>query len=226
MTLQNRVTQAANVAKWKIDQTARIHNIQSQIRGLTNEADHKYRLLAEEAYRLYVEEGIDDPALVQICDQIKAVLLQIEEKQANLELIRAEEPPSLPETEKTFEYSGLVCPECNLQLVGKFCPTHGLEGVVPKPKEDPKFIESSTIPEGTLVCPKCKLPLVGKFCPEHGVEGVPVVRKTEVEEVVDQTETEEEPDKGTEVMVCPECGLELVGEFCPEHGLKGIIKIK
>jgi len=226
MTLQNKVTQAANVAKWKIDQTARIHNAQTKIRELTNEVDGKNRFLGEKTYRLYKEGGIENSDLLQICDQIKEIMLQIDEMKAKLEEIRAEVPPSLAETEGSFEYSGLVCPECNLQLVGKFCPKHGIEGVAPKPKEDPAVFESANIPEGTLVCPQCTKPLVGKFCPEHGVEGVPVVRKMDKEELSGQMEFEEDLDNGVEVLVCPQCGLELVGEFCPDHGVKGIFKTK
>lgn len=248
MTFQNKVTHAANMAKWKIDQTGRILSVQSDINELSSQIDHKKASLADKVYRLYQDSKIDHEELNPLLNEIKDLFLQMQEKESQLESVKAEKPPSL-ETQHAFsgegkgspavdeesgaplELSGLVCPVCGLALVGKFCPEHGGEGVLPKDPGLPEdtgepgaseSVVSSVLPEGKLVCPTCKLPLVGKFCPEHGVSGVPVVRPTEAEQQSVKKDASQEPP--VDVLVCPECGQKLVGKFCPEHGIEGIIK--
>ena len=251
MTLQNKVTHAANVAKWEIDQTGRILNMQSEINDLSSQIDYKKELLADKVYRLYLDSKIDHEDLNPLLSEIKELFVSLQEKESQLESVKAEESPSLEsphpfpvegkgspavaeEAEPPLELSGLVCPVCGLGLVGKFCPKHGDEGIftevpedleLPEKPEAPEVSESvvsSVLPEGKLVCPTCKLPLVGKFCPEHGVSGVPVVSPKNAEQQSEKKDASQGPP--IEVLVCPECGQKLVGKFCPEHGVEGIIK--
>jgi len=241
MTVQGRGTHAAVVAQWKKDQTGRIFNVQSEINALAGQIDLKKTSLADQVYRLHLDSKLDHEELKPLLAELKDLFLKLAEMQSNLETIQAEEPPSPEESSSAMvgepgtplENSGLVCPVCDMELVGKFCPKHGAEGVLPEvpelPEGDdpptlPESVVSTVLPEGKLVCPTCKLPLVGKFCPEHGVSGVPVVRPSQTAVQPEQ----QEAGKGlvVEVIVCPECGQELVGKFCPEHGVEGIIITK
>ena len=177
MPFQDRIAHAAAVTKWKADQQMRLLKSQNQVRELENQIKSQKAALADAALTLYAQEQLAEDELKQICAAIAALHEQIKEQQNSQEVIKSERapelqaysanyPPAQPAQLPTEPTSGLVCPQCNRSLVGRFCPEHGVEGV-PKPSEQPAAISTN------LVCPKCKRPLVARFCPEHGVEGVP-----------------------------------------------------
>jgi hypothetical protein len=181
MPFQNRITHAATVAKWKVDQQTRIFNIQNQIHDLENKIRAKKAELADQALVLYQNNQISEEPLKMICLAIDETHRQIEAKHIEEEHVKHEQAPEMeqystkypPQTTVTGEKSGLVCPQCGRELLGKFCPIHGVEGV-PKVTPIAPPSEGTPIPVADqLVCPKCHKPLRGIFCPEHGLEGVP-----------------------------------------------------
>jgi len=187
MPLQERLSHAAAVAKWKADQQMRLFRIQNQISGLENKIRSQKALLADTALALYAQERLSEDELKQICAAIAQLHEQIRQQQQLQEAVRQERPPEpqaysvsyppsspspAPANEPT---SGLVCPQCGRSLAGRFCPEHGLEGIQKPQSQSQEGSAESPVqaPTGQLVCPVCQKPLSVRFCPEHGAEGVP-----------------------------------------------------
>ena len=180
MPFQDKIAHAAAVAKWKADQQVRLIRSQSKIGEIENQIRTQKAALADQALTLYKQEQLTEEDLIKICEAIAALHEQIKEQQALQEATRNERPPeqqaysaSLPsqpvEEIKPEQMSGLICPQCNRPLVGRFCPEHGVEGVEPPQSSTPVQTGDTTT---QLVCPTCGKVLSGRFCPEHGVEGV------------------------------------------------------
>jgi len=174
MPFFDKVSHAATVTKWKADQQMRILKVQGEI----NEIEQKIRVeksdLADTTLNIFFQDNLLNEELKVICTKISDLRNQINEKQRFQEAIRLERPPEQPVyTSKVIETpSGLVCPECGKEIVGKYCPEHGKEGI--RKIIPPDNIEIITPQEsGPLVCPICRKTLSVRFCPEHGVEGVP-----------------------------------------------------
>ena len=238
-SIQDRLTHAKNLAEWKVNQQRRILDIQVKISDFEKQIHRSKQLLSDTVYSLYKEKKIQEKELTKVCKDIDTIYLAIEKSKAELEAARNEESPAFVESTPTV-YSGLVCPECGMKLTGKFCPTHGVEGV-PASSPTPDTAPSKS----GLVCPQCGKPVADKFCVQCGVEGV----KQEPKPAPAQEEKPAAPAKAVKtaktakaspqpkkesktveetVLVCPECGKELDKgmKFCNEHGKKGVLKSK
>ena len=175
MSIQDRLTHAAAVAKWKADQQSRLLKTQGLIRDIENKIKIQKAQLADAALRLYKQEQLADDELNRICASIATFHDQKEEHLKSQENIKNENPPELSKYSSDYPPSqgefivedtlGLVCPQCHRKLVGRFCPEHGIEGI-------PDEIEPQELIPGQRICPECKRPLNVQFCPEHGVEGI------------------------------------------------------
>ena len=182
MPLQDRIAHAAAVTKWKADQQMRLLRSQSRIGEFESQIRTVKAALADKALVLYLQEQLVDEDLKQICANISELHRQIEEQQSLQDAIRSERPPEQPAYSSAYPtaqpavlpqaetLSGLVCPQCNRPLVGRFCPDHGLEGVPSKTDPEPAEVTDVSL---QLVCPTCGKILSVRFCPEHGVEGIP-----------------------------------------------------
>lgn len=180
MPLQDRIAHAAAVAKWKADQQMRLLKSQNRIGDFEGQIRNQKAVLADKALALYAQELLAENELKQICATIAGLNDQIKEQHSLQESIRNERPPeqqvysaayppSQPAEGQGASLSGLVCPQCGRQLVGRFCPEHGVEGILP-----PQASEVAPVGgEQQLICPTCGKVLAGRFCPEHGVEGIP-----------------------------------------------------
>jgi hypothetical protein len=177
MPLKDQIAHAAAVTKWKADQQMRLMRSQSRIGECENQIRTVKATLADKALLLYSQEQLVEEDLKQICANISELHRQIKEQQSLQDAIRSERPPEqtiyssvVPTAPPAETFSGLVCPQCNRPLVGRFCPDHGVEGVPSKP--DPEPIEVINV-SPQLVCPVCGKVLSVRFCPEDGVEGIP-----------------------------------------------------
>ncbi len=162
MGFMDKVGNAANVAKWKADQQARIFKKQGEIRDVENRIYSQKANLAEVVLALFNNHQIENEELKNQCNQIVQLQTQIQNIKQEIDFIKNEQPPVsvTVDTPKETAKSGLVCPVCGEQLVGKFCPAHGVEGIPPANSSG-------------LVCPVCGMVIEGKFCPKDGAEGVP-----------------------------------------------------
>jgi hypothetical protein len=181
MPFQDRIAHAAAVAKWKADQQMRLFKSQNRVSEIEGQIRMEKAVLADKALALHAEEQLAEEALQQLCANIAALHAQIKEQQSLQEVIRGERPPepqvysasyppAQPPEPQPESLSGLVCPQCGRQLVGRFCPEHGVEGV--QITQNTESVPSADAgPQ--MVCPQCGKILSGRFCPEHGVEGIP-----------------------------------------------------
>lgn len=181
MPLQDKIAHAAAVAKWKADQQMRLLRSQSRIGELEGQIRTQKAALADKTLALYAQGQLTEDDLKQICAAIAATNDQIKEQHGLQEAIRNEHPPeqqvyssayppAQPAEVPAMPLSGFICPQCGRQLVGRFCPEHGVEGVLPSQTSEPAPSNTAT---SQLICPTCGKVLTGRFCPEHGVEGIP-----------------------------------------------------
>lgn len=180
MPLQDKIAHAAAVAKWKADQQMRLIKSQSRVGEIEGQIRTQKAALADKTLALYAQQQLAEDDLKQICASVAALHDQIREQQNLQEAIRNERPPeqqvysanyppAQPAEAQAVTLSGLVCPQCGRALVGRFCPEHGVEGVLPPKAPEPVQAGDVT---SQMVCPTCGKALAGRFCPEHGVEGV------------------------------------------------------
>jgi ribosomal protein L37AE/L43A len=180
MPIQDYLSHAAAVAKWKADQQVRLLKSQNLIREIESQIRAQKALLADKTLNLYEQKKITEEELINICFAIAQLHEQIKEQQNLQETIKQEHAPELTTYSSSYPssvsavstetLSGLVCPKCNRPLVGRFCPEHGVEGI-PMTQSSEQMQTSTTAVQ--MMCPQCKKPLSVRFCPEHGLEGVP-----------------------------------------------------
>ncbi|HPL82389.1 MAG TPA: hypothetical protein PLU23_07775 [Anaerolineaceae bacterium] len=139
MTFKAKIEHAAAVTKWKADQQIRIVRTQSQISDMEKQIKDRVYGLGEATLALSDRGGVNQPELQPHLHDLNEMRKYLAQLQTTLEAIKNEAPPPPPvEPEMTpvtayTGASGLVCPQCGMVLIGKFCPEHGLEGVVPAP---------------------------------------------------------------------------------------------
>lgn len=148
-SIADKVNYASAVAKWKADQQVRIFRSQNTIREMENQVRVQKASLAEATLAQYANHALTEEGLVNLCEQIYQILGQIQYTNQAIEAIKQEQPPADPALyssaypspmNQPFEQavntsdlplSGLVCPDCGMALVGRFCQVHGKEGVLP-----------------------------------------------------------------------------------------------
>jgi hypothetical protein len=178
MPFQDKLAHAAAVAKWKADQQMRLLKSQNRVGEIEGQIRNQKAALADKALSLYAQEQLAENDLKQICDTIASFHEQIKEQHSLQEIIRNERPPEQQAYTSTYPpapMSGRVCPKCGRTLVGRFCPEHGVEGIIPPQNSESQDSEPARVDSvaSQMVCPKCGRLLSVRFCPEHGVEGVP-----------------------------------------------------
>lgn len=134
MPLQDQISHAAAVAKWKVDQQSRILKAQNKIRETENQISARKWALAEKTYQLFCASGINEEELTEQCQQIQMLYKNIDEMQLILESIRSESLPAQvhPSTHPAQTDTGahIVCPKCHTPVPVRFCPNCGSEGII------------------------------------------------------------------------------------------------
>ena len=93
MSLRDRFSHGAEVAKWKVGQQKRLLKIQGQIGDIEkNISKHKTNLL-EMVFDLHARGILDNQDLVQICEDILTLEKHISGKEEEAVKIRREKPP-------------------------------------------------------------------------------------------------------------------------------------
>ncbi len=140
MSIQDRLSHAAAVTKWKADQQVRLLKSQNLIREIENQVRAQKALLADKTLSLYDQKKLTEEELINTCFAIAQLHEQIKEQQNLQEMTKQEHAPELTTYSSSYPssvgavstetLSGLVCPKCNRSLVGRFCPEHGVEGIM------------------------------------------------------------------------------------------------
>lgn len=133
MQIFDKVSQSANVAKWKINQQKQIFQLQNKINEIERIINTAKIKLGENTYRAYANKGISAEELEPICQSIKTQYELLEEIRQELDIIRSQFPP----TPEEFIYSvqapdcdnQLICPQCGNVVQARFCTDCGVEGV-------------------------------------------------------------------------------------------------
>lgn len=166
MSLQDRISHATAVTKWKADQQIRLLKSQNQVREIEVQVRQQRSNLADATLNLYAEQRLEAESLQEICAGIDALKAQIQEQINLQEKIKQEQPPQL--VTSTTSPSFATDPESTSEDVA---------GGDPDLPTGPVTTATSG-----LMCPQCKRPLAVRFCPDHGLEGVPVLTSDITEE--------------------------------------------
>jgi hypothetical protein len=150
-SIKDKMNHAATVTKWKVDQQVRIVRGQNSLHDLENQVRAQKATLAEATLALYAQHPLAEGQLNTLCEQISQTHAQIQNTMQAIEAIKQELPPadpalysaayptamntSMQQPVYTSEIplSGLICPECGMALVGRFCQIHGKEGIPANP---------------------------------------------------------------------------------------------
>lgn len=150
-SLQDKIQHAAKVASWKVDQQMRLTNSQSKLRSVEDQIRQEKMRLAETVIALASQGGLSLEGVQEHLTTIESLTEQLALQSQELELIRNEAAPTLeapappPPAPAAPAYTPpaytppapaaapapakLVCPNCQRELAGKFCPDCGVQGV-------------------------------------------------------------------------------------------------
>jgi hypothetical protein len=146
-SIKDKMAYATAVTKWKVDQQVRIVRAQNSVHDLENQVRARKAVLADTTLSLYANQTLVEEELISMCEKISQIYDQIQHTNQTIEAIKQEQPPAdqtlfsstYPPTANpsvrqevdvsSLPLSGLVCPECGIALVGRFCQVHGKEGI-------------------------------------------------------------------------------------------------
>jgi hypothetical protein len=146
-SIKDKMAYATAVTKWKVDQQVRIVRAQNSIHDLENQVRGQKAVLADATLSLFANHTLVEEELISLCEKISQIHTQIQYTNQTIEASKQEQAPADP-TLYSSAYpptvnpsvkqevdvpsrplSGLVCPECGMALVGRFCQVHGKEGI-------------------------------------------------------------------------------------------------
>ena len=150
MSLSDKIARFSAGARWRADQQVRLIQKQNEIRVVENTIRQKKSELAEETLKLFFDKELIKTELINICDQIYELKIEVKEKNSTLEDIKNEIQPGY--TNEVIGYSsisandnpGNVCPICHQSLTRSHCPEHGVKGVLFEDNE--QVMDISNIP--------------------------------------------------------------------------------
>ena len=136
MTIQERLSRATAVAKWKADQQMRLLKNQNQVRDLEGQLKTQKARLADTAWALYAEQRLSEDEMKELCAVIVQLQEQIHQQQASQEAIKNEQLPDptysetpAPSTQASVGVTQNLCPNCRnpVELQWKVCPRCGTQ---------------------------------------------------------------------------------------------------
>ena len=156
-SFQEKITHAANVASWKIDQQVRLNACLSKIRGTEEQIRAEKIRLADLAMNLASQNTLTAEALQEGITAVQSLYSLIADQQRELDAVRNETGPVLA-ADAPPQYAP---------------PQYAAPAPYPPPPQNVPSQGGPEQPAGPLVCPNCKTVLEMRFCRECGAEGVP-----------------------------------------------------
>ncbi|MFZ1402954.1 MAG: zinc ribbon domain-containing protein [Anaerolineae bacterium] len=244
MSFIKSVRQQADRASLEADKLIRIHGEQAVISQLQRDIKTQLDALAVTTLAAYRSRGLAQPELNAICQQIEGIELQIRQREARVEQIRAERLAA------PMAQIGVPCPSCR-QLIppdAAFCPLCGFK--IPKAPPAEEICQScgSSRPVAAQFCPTCggrkiaqpqtircmgcsaELPASAVFCPDCGTrtgtsappgsssEPEPAALSAAPTMVATQAEAAEAAQPLTKRCASCQAELPIEATFCPECG--------
>ncbi|MCC6569921.1 MAG: hypothetical protein IT315_11870 [Anaerolineales bacterium] len=111
MPFQDKITHAANVAKWKADQQMRLFKSQSRISEIESQIRTEKSALADKTLILYAQKQLAEDDLKRICANIAVLHGQIIEQQRLQEAAKKEQPPEQQEYSASYPLEQQAHPE-------------------------------------------------------------------------------------------------------------------
>ncbi|WP_423223586.1 hypothetical protein [Candidatus Amarolinea aalborgensis] len=136
MSIQENLSRATAVAKWKADQQMRLLKNQNQIRDLEGQLKTQKARLADTAWTLYAQQLLSEDELKEICAVMVQLQEQIHQQQVLQEAIKNEQLPDqtnsatpAPSTQPGVGVTQNLCPNCrnSIELQWKVCPRCGAQ---------------------------------------------------------------------------------------------------
>lgn len=139
--LTAKLSHAANIASWKVNQQLRLNTTNNQIGVLEGQIRAEKIKLAELVLELLGAGQLSAEGLQDAVTSIETLKAECENKKRELDGIKNETPPTAPAAprpaiiESTANIiqensSGLVCPNCHGHVPVRFCENCGAEGVL------------------------------------------------------------------------------------------------
>ena len=171
----DRFKQTANVAKFKAEQLLRVQGVQNEISTINQQVNGIKDRIAGKVLELRQNGPLGLPEVDELCASIEGLQAQIAQKEAQIEAIRAEQPPQSgapapqpgypPAPQVAAPAAGTkTCPNCHtvIPAAAMFCTScgHNFQQAPAAPEEVP----------ATRTCPHCNFeaPAASAFCPNCG----------------------------------------------------------
>lgn len=163
MPIFDRLQHGADLAKFKANQVLRINRVQGEIGGIRREIQVVREKIVNTALGLHQRGLLTLPELEELCLTIDKYKVEIEEKEALIESIRAETLGG-PVMAAPQSQPANPCPKCNydVPLGATFCPNCGqmlantaTEATAPSLESGKCFNCGSVMPSDSEFCPNC-----------------------------------------------------------------------
>ena len=145
----DRFKQAANVTKFKAEQLLHVQGVQNEIATINQQVNGVSDRITAKVLELRKNGPLGIPEIDELCASIEALHVQIAQKEAQINAIRAEQPPQ----------SGAPAPQPGYPPQPAYPPQPGY----PPPPPPAPQVE-------TKICPNCQtaVPAPAMFCTSCG----------------------------------------------------------
>ncbi len=176
----DRIKKEANIAKFKAEQLMHVQGVQNEIATINQQVSGVKDRIAGKVLELRQNGPLGIPEIDELCASIEGLQAQIEQKEAQINAIRAEQAPGSgapvpqpvyppqpgypPPQPAAPAAATKACPNCQTAVpaAAMFCTSCGYN-----------FQQAPAAPEPettTQTCPNChfEAPMASAFCPNCG----------------------------------------------------------
>ena len=146
----DRFKQTANIAKFKAEQLLHVQGVQNEIATINQQINGEKDRIAGKVLELRQNGPLGIPDIDELCASIEGLQAQITQKEAQINAIRAEQPPQ----------SGAPAPQ----------PGYAPQPAYPPQPGYPPAPQAAAPTVGTKACPNCQtaVPAPAMFCTSCG----------------------------------------------------------
>ena len=130
MDIQEKVSHALALTKWKVDNEMRQNEVRKNIRTTKQITSQKKVQLANLAYALYKQGEIENEKVKEKCAEIEELEALANQQEKDIAVIQGENSPAPVIRESNFmldDSTDTICPSCNAVVPARFCPNCGMD---------------------------------------------------------------------------------------------------